>query len=161
MRASAAALLIFLAVAGCGGDSDETAPETTQPLGTPVTGTLDGGFAETLTTEVSMRCESAGSELTTPLANGIEPEGLRLIDAYVVKSGDHDSIYFVSAEIDGLGYENEGDIATWASTSRYGGELIYAVDELANELSTLRDGKQVAGLSVNDDGVAVSRDCAA
>ena len=77
------------------------------------------------------------------------------------KSGDHDSIYFVSAEIEGLGYENEGDIATWASTSRYGGELIYAVDELANKLSTLRDGKQVAGLSVNDDGVAVSRDCAA
>jgi len=39
----------------------------------------------------------------------------------------------------GPGYEEAGDIATFASESRFGGGAIYAVDDLANELSTLRD----------------------
>ena len=136
-----------LAVAGCGGDDDsDAAPATTAAAGE--------------TTLASPRCEPAASDLTTPLGNGISAEGARLTNAYVVKSEDHDSIYFVSAEIDGTGYEDAGDIATWASTSRFGGDLVYAVDDLANELSTLRDGREVAGVSLDDDGVDESRACA-
>lgn len=154
MRASAATLFVAFALAGCGGGDDETEPANTSGW-TPYAPVTDGPASQRL----SERCESAASDLTTPLTNGLEPEGLQLTSAFVVKSSDHDSVYFVSAEVEGPGYENSGDVATWASTSRYGGDLLYAVDELANELSTLRDGREVARLSTGDDGVQLSRDC--
>ena len=149
VKGSAALLLAVLAigVVGCGGD-DEEAADTTQA-------------AATTQSSVDERCESASSDVTTPLANGIEAEDARLTRVYMVKSADHDSVYFVSTEVDGPGYEEAGDVATFASESRFGGGAIYAVDDLANELSTLRDGRAVAGLSLDDDGVEVSRGCAA
>ena len=139
VRLSAALLLIVVVLGpiGCGGDDDEESA-----------GSVDA------------RCESAATDVVTPLSNGIEVEGVRLTRVYVVKSNDHESMYFVSTEVDGPGYEESGDIATFASESQFGGGAIYAVDDLANELSTLRDGREVAGLSLEDDGVESSRSCA-
>ena len=149
MKGSAALLAGVLAVlaAGCGGDDDETAGGVTTQTATQAT--------------VSERCAAASTDLVTPLSNGIETEGARLTRVYMVESEDHDDIYFVSAEVDGPGYEDSGDVATFASESQFGGGAIYAVDDLANELSTLRDGRSVAGLSLDDDGVEASRSCAA
>jgi ABC-type glycerol-3-phosphate transport system substrate-binding protein len=144
MTRTLAALLLALVLAGCGGDDEEGAAPT-EP---------------TTTAAAPTRCEPATVDLTAPLANGLTVEGARLTKAFLVQSSQHDGIFFVSAEIDGPGYEDAGDVATWASTSRFGGDLLYAVDDLANELGSLRDGREVAGLAMDDDGVAESRSCA-
>jgi hypothetical protein len=85
----------------------------------------------------------------------------RLVNGQIVESRDHGDIYFVSAELDGPGFEDPGDVGTWATTSPGGAEAIYSVDELAKEHTTWRDGTAIAGLSMDDDGAEESRECVA
>lgn len=147
-------LVVALLLAGCGGNGDDEAAPT-QPGTTQEAAPTEAGA----TTTAAAGCEPASGDLTAPLAGSLD-EGIRLTNAFLVQSTQHDGIFFVSGEIEGPGYEAAGDVATWASTSRFGGDLVYAVDDLANELSSLRDGREVAGLSMEDDGVAESRACA-
>jgi hypothetical protein len=139
MRFAAAVLLAALAVAGCGGDDDESASgnEPADP-----------------------RCEAATSALMTPLSNSLTNERDRLTNGWVVKSADHEDIYFVSAELDGPGYQREGDIATFATNSPGGARAIFSVNDLAKDVSNVRDGTAIAGLSMEDDGADESFECA-
>jgi hypothetical protein len=135
---SRAAVLLAAAtalLAGCGGGDDESGSP-----GDP-------------------RCEAATSALMTPLGNGLKYERDRLRDGYVVKSKDHEDIYFLSAELDGPGFQHAGHVGTWATTSIGGAAAIYSVDELAKDQSTWRDGTAIAGLSLDDDGAKESRAC--
>jgi hypothetical protein len=135
---SRAAVLLAAAtalLAGCGGGDDES--------GSPA----------------DRRCEAATSALMTPLGNGLKYERDRLRDGYVVKSKDHEDIYFLSAELDGPGFQHAGHVGTWATTSIGGAAAIYSVDELAKDQSTWRDGTAIAGLSLDDDGAKESRAC--
>jgi hypothetical protein len=143
MRRRAALALTVLAVAGCGGD-DETSPEPATEAAQPPPS--------------DSRCVAVTTDLMTPLANLLTDKSNRLTSGQAVKSRDHERIYFVSAEIDGPGLADPGDIGTWATSSLHGGETIYAVDELANEHSDWRDGK-AANLSMADDGAQESRRC--
>jgi hypothetical protein len=132
-----ASLLVVGVLAGCGGDDDEaSAPADT-------------------------RCEAATSALMTPLGNALTSERDSLENGQVVKSRDHSDIYFVSAELEGPGLFDPGDVGTWATTSPGGGEAIFSVDEIAKDYSTWRDGTAIAGLSLDDDGAKESRDCVA
>jgi hypothetical protein len=130
LLAAAAALL-----AGCGGGDDESS------------------------SLADARCEAATSALMTPLGNGLKYERDRLRDGYVVKSKDHEDIYFLSAELDGPGFQHAGHVATGATTSVGGAEAIYSIDELAKDQTTWRDGTAIAGLSLDDDGAKESRAC--
>ena len=138
MRAGAALALLALALAGCGGDDDDTSSPAPA---------LDS------------RCEPATSAIMTPPTNGLQNDQDQLVDGHVVKSRDHDDIYYVSAELDGPGFDDPGDIATWATTSPGGAEAIYSVDDLARGESSWRDGVAIAGLSLEDDGAMESREC--
>jgi hypothetical protein len=131
-------LVIALAIActGCGGDDDESSPSA-----------------------ANGRCEPATSAIMTPLGNALRNERDRLVNGQIVKSRDHEDIWFVSAEIEGPGLTEPGDIATWATTSPGGAEAIYSVDDLAKDHTTWRDGTAIAGLSMEDDGATESRDC--
>ena len=130
-------LLVIGVLAGCGGDDDEsTSPENS-------------------------RCEPATSALMTPLGNSLKSERDSLENGQVVKSRDHSDIYFVSAELEGPGLFDPGDVATWATTSPGGAQAIFSVDELAKDYSTWRDGTAIASLSLDDDGAKESRDCVA
>ena len=134
-----ALLLVVAALAGCGGDDDEsTAPDP-----------------------ASSRCEAATSAIMTPLGNAVNNQQDRLVNGQIVKSRDHGDIYFISAELDGPGFEDPGDVGTWATTSPGGAEAIYSVDEFAKEHTSWRDGTAVAGLSIDDDGAEESRECVA
>lgn len=128
-----------LALAGCGGDDDE---------------------ASSSTTPSDPRCEQATSAIMTPLGNAVTNELDRLRNGWIVKSRDHADIYFVSAELDGPGFEDPGDVGTWATTSPGGAEAIYSVDEIAKDHTSWRDGTAIAGLSMDDDGAQESRACA-
>ena len=140
MRYAAAVLVAALAVAGCGGDDDESASPPAAPA--------------------NLRCEAATSALMTPLASSLKNERDRLRNGWVVKSGDHEDIYFISAELDGPGLQNPGDVVTFATNSPGGADAIYSVNDLAKDHSTVRDGTAIAGLSMEDDGAQESHDCA-
>jgi hypothetical protein len=137
MRRGAVLFLIALACAGCSGDDDDSSSASAG----------------------DSRCEPATSALMTPLGNGLTNERDRLEDGQMVKSGDHEDIWFVSAELEGPGFQRPGDIATWATTSPGGAEAIYSVDEIAKDNTSWRDGTAIAGLSLEDDGAMESREC--
>lgn len=130
-------LLVIGVLAGCGGDDDES------------------------TSPANIRCEPATSALMTPLGDSLKSERDSLENGQVVKSRDHSDIYFVSAELEGPGLFDPGDVATWATTSPGGAEAIFSVDQLAKDYSTWRDGTAIASLSLEDDGAKESRDCVA
>jgi len=136
MRCRLGLLLVVGVLAGCGGDDDEASSPP-----------------------ADSRCEAATSALMTPLDNGLKNERDSLDNGQVVKSRDHSDIYFVSAELDGPGLDDPGDVATWATTSPGGAEAIFSVDDLAKDHSTWRDGTAIAGLSLDDDGADESREC--
>jgi hypothetical protein len=130
-----ASLLVVGVLAGCGGDDDESSAPA------------------------DPRCEAATSALMTPLGNSLTNERDSLENGQVVKSRDHSDIYFVSAELEGPGLFEPGDVGTWATTSPGGAEAIFSVDEIAKDYSTWRNGTAIAGLSLDDDGAKESRDC--
>jgi hypothetical protein len=138
MRRVAALVLVGLVCAGCGGDDDD---EASPPP------------------PADSRCEPATSALMTPLGHALNNDRDRLENGQVVKSRDHEDIYFVSAELDGPGLHDPGHVATWATTSPGGAEAIYSVDELAKDHTSWRDGTAIAGLSLDDDGAEESREC--
>jgi hypothetical protein len=137
-------LLLLFAVAACGGDDDEAAPAT----------------AAATTEAASAHCIPVGSDFMTPLGNATRDDAHRLRNGQAVESEDHDDVHFVSAEVYGPGVA-AGTVGTWATTSLGGAEAIWTVDDVSREYSDLRDGTQVAGVSMEDDGAQESRDCAA
>ena len=58
---------------------------------------------------------------------------------------------------DGPGYEDEGDAVTFATTGQFGGEAIFAADELAKEHTTLRDVAEADGIDAADPAMAEAR----
>jgi hypothetical protein len=134
-------LVSVLALAACGGD-DEGEGVATAPV----------------TAAAASACEFATTDVLTPIGNKLVPDGLRVSDGRYVRSEDHDTLYFVSAELDGPGLEGKGDVATWATPSVGGAEGIYAVDDLAREHSGHSSAEEI-GASLDDHGAQESRDC--
>lgn len=148
MKRAAAFALVVAALAGCGGEEEEGVPS---PAATETTA------AEPVQ---ESRCEAATTDVMTPLGNKLTLAGGRVRNGQLVKSRDHESLYFLSAEIDGEGLEDPGDVATWATENRFGGGAIYAVDELAQEHSDWSDAAAIDA-SLDDDGAEESRNCVA
>jgi hypothetical protein len=143
-------VLLLLALVGCGGD-DDSAEGTPSPAGTETTPAEPAGES---------RCEAATTDVMTPLGNKLTLEGGRVRAGQVVKSRDHEALYFLSAEIDGPGLEDAGDVGTWATENRFGGGAIYAVDALAQEHSDWSDAAEIDA-SIDEDGAEQSRECVA
>ena len=141
-------LLVALVIGGCGDDNEAT---STLPPPPSIT-------APTVTTRPPP-CLPTDSNLMTPLSNGMKDDQVRLKNGRAAKSHDHEKIFFVSAEVYGPGVP-DGTIGTWATTSLGGAEAIWTVDDVSKQYSELRDGTAVADLSMDDDGVDKSRDCA-
>lgn len=131
---------VLLALAGCGGDDEE-------PTATPTT-TNAGAGAE---------CLAADSSIMTPLGNKLLVEGGRVRSGYLVES-EAGGVYYVSAEIDGNGLEDDGDVGTWVTESRGGGDPLYAVNDVAMEHSDWSDAAS-ASLETDTDAEAASRAC--
>ena len=70
------------------------------------------------------------------IAEGLTVDGGgSLRGGWIVKSSDFKKVYFVALEVDGPGIDGDGDVGTWATNSRSGAGLIYAVDPVAREFS--------------------------
>jgi len=141
LRLALVALVVLLA--GCGGDDDESTPATTQEAA------------------ASTACVAATSDLMAPLGGRVTLEGGRLRNGQLVQSEAVPDYWFVAVELDGPGYEDEGDVATFATTSQFGGEAIYAVGELAEQHTTLRPIDEVEGVDADDPAADDAAACVA
>jgi hypothetical protein len=142
LRLALVALVVLLA--GCGGDDDESTPATTQE---PAVASTD--------------CVAVTSDLMAPLGGRVTLEGGRLRNGQMVQSEAVPDYWFVAAELDGPGYEDEGDVATFATTSQFGGEAIYAVGELAEQHTTLRPIDEIEGIDAGDPAADDAAACVA
>jgi hypothetical protein len=169
------ALALTLGLAGCGGDDAEDAAREAERASESVETVIEekaetvAEEAETVVEEAEEeagevladpRCEAATTDILTPISNRLTVENGRLRNGYYVESENRSGIYFVSAELDGAGLEGDGDVATWATESPGGAGAIYALDDLARKHSGYRDARQAVNVSMDDDGVSESRDCA-
>ena len=137
-------LLVVLALTGCGGDDDETAsPATTAST----------------TTAAASSCVPATSDMMAPLGGRVTLEEGRLGNGQMVQSEAAPDWWFVAVELDGPGYEDEGDVATFATTSQFGGEAIFAADALAKEHTSLRDVAEADGIDAADLAASEARAC--
>ena len=73
-----------------------------RPCSCPAAGTMSRAQVPTVTIAAppASGCTPATTDLMTPLANKLRIENARLINGQIVKSADHDDVYFVSAELD-------------------------------------------------------------
>jgi hypothetical protein len=136
-------LLVALVLAGCGGDDEEGAPET----------------AAATNSAAASSCVPAGSDLMAPLGGRVTLAEGRLRNGRLVQSEAAPDWWFVAVELDGPGYEDDGDVATFATTSQYGGEAIFAADALAQEHTTLRSVAEAEGVDAADPAAGTARAC--
>ena len=89
-----------------------------------------------------------------PLGNRLA-NGVRARSGFLVREGE---VYYLSAELDGPDLEEDGDVATWVTTDRYGSAPLYAVDDLAKEHGDWTAAED-ADLVIDDDARDASRTC--
>lgn len=125
--------------------------------------TTTGKKAVSATTiKENARCQAVPQPTIAWIANGLTVTGggsLRFVRA--VKSKDFNSIYFVTADLQGSGLEGKSDLATWV-VNRLDGDsrVTYSVDAVAKEFSDWGDGgKTDSHFSMSDDGAQESQGC--
>ena len=111
--------------------------------------------------EQANRCLEVPEAVVASLNEGFNTEGLILRNAKAVKSSDFESVYFISADIQGAGLEGEDDIATFTTNSlESGGGIYMSVDRVAKQFSVFPDASNTdAKATMSDDGAEQSRDC--
>jgi hypothetical protein len=129
-------VVVVLLAAGCGDDDTTTATTAASATG----------------------CTPATSDLMTPLANKLALADTRLANGQIVKSAEHDDVYFVAAEIDSPELPNAGDVGIWATTSPHGAEAIYSVNDVAKQYSVWRDARAI-DVVPGDPAAAEARAC--
>jgi hypothetical protein len=104
----------------------------------------------------SSRCEPASAALVSAIEAGLTVTGGgSLSNAFIVRSGDFENVYFVAAQIEGEGMG--GAVGVWATNGPNGDGSIFSADAFAAEFSDWGDGP---GFNLSDDGLAEARDCA-
>lgn len=105
------------------------------------------------------RCETPPESLVSLIASDLSVSGGgSLRAAQAVRSGDHNRLWFIAADIQGPGMEGKGEIGVWATNDLNGPGLIFAVDGLAREFTTWGTAGDPL-FSLTDDGVRESEAC--
>jgi hypothetical protein len=110
---------------------------------------------------VSERCKAVSQETLDFIATGLTIENGTLRDGAGVKSDYGPDLWMVAAELDGVGFEGDGDLAVWALITGLEVdqiEAIAAADDFTREASTWGDdlGSDISSLV---DGVSASLAC--
>jgi hypothetical protein len=127
---------LVLALAACGGGSDDESPQASQG-----------------------RCTIPSQELVQKIADSMQVEA-ELRHAQVVRSRDFRNVWFLSAEVVYVNRE-DGAVATWATSVPAGGTSVYSLE--TNALQATGWPPAVAAevkLSLTNDGARESRRCA-
>lgn len=106
-------------------------------------------------------CNPAPEAVINRISSGLTIAGGGSIrKAFVVKSNDYESVFFISVDLQGKGLEGERDVATFATNRLDSTGLTLSVDAVADEFSDWPLGKNTSfGISMIDDGVSDSRSC--
>lgn len=146
MRLAAPAVLLCLALAGCGAgetasDSDAAPPSLAAP-------------------EPS-RCVDVTPALLAAIAAGAEKDvgKLTLTVGSAVKSNDFENVFIVAAAVFAPGVD--GETGVWATNSLTPGKgTTLAVDGFAKQFAVWPDGdKSSAGVTLSADGVDEAKEC--
>lgn len=104
----------------------------------------------------SSRCDRASAAVVSAIESGLTVTGGgSLSNAFIVRSDDFESVYFVAAQIEGEGLSDT--VGVWARNDPQGGGAIFSAEALAVEFSDWGEGP---GFSSSDDGLSEARDCA-
>jgi len=99
------------------------------------------------------------SEKLQAIESGLNYSGGSLREGWAVKSKDFKSVYFIAAEMDGPGFEGDGDIGLWSSNSLDNG-MIMSINHMAQEFSDWPAGKDTdAEITTFDDGSDEAERC--
>ena len=122
--------------------------------GPPSSGGSAGGSAGG-----SVICESPSRRLLDDIASGLEVSGGGTIGrGGAVRSGAHSNGYFVAAEIQGSGMDDE--VAVWFTNRLDGSGMIFSVDNMAQAFSVFPDaGRTDAEATMSDPGARESLTC--
>ena len=106
-------------------------------------------------------CLPVAQSLSAEIQEGVDQRWTIRTDR-AVRSGDFESVYFVAADIEGPGVEDDDGIAVWAivgDIDPFRG-LINSVPGFATEFSDWPDGSTTdAQLSGREDGVDEAKRC--
>ena len=102
--------------------------------------------------ECKVPTQEFAAELKTFLTNGADFEEMA-----AVKSQSHRNMYYVAVQLEVPGASGW---ALFASNTIEGFGQMYAVDDIANDFSSLIDGRQTKGnFSTNDPAAIRAREC--
>jgi hypothetical protein len=109
----------------------------------------------------SIRCTFVSGVFVTELESALTVSGGgSLRAAYAVRSNDFEKVWFIAAEIQGLGMEGDDEVAIWATNIPPGSGtpsgMIFAVNGFAEEFSVWPTGSDISG---SDDGASEARGC--
>ena len=102
-------------------------------------------------------CETLEEQAITVLESGLNVEGLSLRGIQAARSRAYEKLWFVSADIQGPGFEGDADIAVWAVDDLKNPEFIYWVNDRAKEYSNW--GEEEATYSSSTDGIGSVKFC--
>lgn len=117
---------------------------------------LAGAFAYGRHQELA-RCETVPPEMVAFIVSGADFGGYALSNVHAVRSNDFTRVYFISGQITIPGQPSS--IGTWASTRLDGSQPVWAIDLSARTSTHWGTGPSGAGVSLNDEGAQLSRDC--
>lgn len=113
-------------------------------------------------TQTANKCEDVPSDVVASLQEGSNTQGITLRNAKAVKSNDFESVYFISADLQGAGLEGNEDIATFTTNKlENGGGILLSVNNVAKEFFVFPDASTTdAKATMSDDGASQSQTCA-
>lgn len=106
-------------------------------------------------TKVKSRCIDVPTDLVKRIESGLNTKGITLRNAKAVKSNDYKSTYFISADMQGSGFERKDDIVTFSVNSLEGSTMILSVNYVAKEFFVYPRADDRA----NQDGAKESSKC--
>lgn len=117
---------------------------------------------QTAQTQKANKCEDVPADVVASLQEGANTKGTTLRNAKAVKSNDFESVYFISADIQGAGLEGSEDIATFTTNKlENGGGILMSVNNVAKEFFVFPDASTTdAKATMSDDGASRSQTCA-
>lgn len=113
-------------------------------------------------TKTANKCEDVPADIVASLQEGANTKGTTLRNAKAVKSNDFESVYFISADLQGAGLEGSEDIATFTTNKlENGGGILMSVNNVAKEFFVFPDASTTdAKATMSDDGASQSQTCA-
>jgi hypothetical protein len=152
-----ASVVLLAALTGCAAETEEPTVAPEPPATEPVT-------PEEV--EPPADCIAVSQSTIDAINTGVAAisSGNSIIEAYAVKAGERENVYFIAADITGEGISPGDAQALWATngdvTADAHSGVIFSINSFATTFSDWADGAQSdAALSSSEEGAQEALDC--